>query len=103
ELRAVVRVAAPVVVVQLGLMLMGIVDTMMLGHYSAAALAAVGVGHIFCAVVQMLGYGVVAALDPLLSQAYGAGDRVAMGAHLQRGIVLAAAVTLPLSLFMWDT
>jgi MATE family multidrug resistance protein len=102
EIVAAVRLAAPVVVVQLGLMLMGVVDTMMLGHYSPQALAAAGVGHIFCAVVQMLGYGVLSALDPLLSQAHGAGDRPAMGAHLQRGIVLAAILTLPLSLVMWD-
>lgn len=103
EIVAAVRLAAPVALVQLGLMLMGVVDTMMLGHYSPQALAAAGVGHVFCAVVQMLGYGVVAALDPLLSQAYGAGDRTALGAHLQRGIVLAAILTVPLSLFMWDT
>ena len=46
ELAAAARLAAPVVASQLGIMLMGVVDTMMLGHLSAQALAAGGLGHV---------------------------------------------------------
>ena len=40
EFRAVVAIAAPAALTQLGLMMMGVVDTMMLGRYSAEAMAA---------------------------------------------------------------
>ena len=103
EFAATTRLAAPVAFVQLGMMLMGVVDTLMLGRLSATALAAGALGHICTAFLLMLGVGILSALDPLVSQAYGAGDREAVGAHLQRGIVLAVAVSIPFGLFLWDT
>src|SRR6266852_2860043 len=66
ETAATFRLAVPVAAVQLGMMLMGVVDTMMLGHLSAVALAAGALAHLvtFCALV--LGQGILAALDPLV-------------------------------------
>lgn len=103
ELAATLRLATPVALVQLGMMLMGVVDTLMLGRLSATGLAAGALGHICTAFLLMLGSGILAALDPLVAQAYGAGDREAVGAHLQRGIVLAVGVSIPFGLFLWDT
>jgi MATE family multidrug resistance protein len=102
ELAAAARLAAPVALVQLGAMLMGVVDTMMLGRLSANALAAGALGHIANIVFLMLGAGILAALDPLMAQAFGAHDREAVGAHLQRGIVLALALPIPLGFLLWD-
>lgn len=102
ELLAAARLAAPVALVQLGMMLMGVVDTIMLGHLSAGALAAGALGHMVTITLLMLGYGVLSALDPLVSQAHGAGDARAVGDHLQRGLVMAAALTLPFVLAVWD-
>ncbi|HEX3526760.1 MAG TPA: MATE family efflux transporter [Thermoanaerobaculia bacterium] len=102
ELAAATRLAIPVALVQLGLMSMGVVDTMMLGHLSASALAAGALGHISTLIFLVLGGGVLAALDPLVSQAHGAEDRQAVGDHLQRGIVLALAMVLPCALLLWD-
>lgn len=99
---AAARLAAPVAFVQLGSMLMGVVDTMMLGHLSAEALAAGALGHIATIVFLMTCVGVLSALDPLVAQAYGAGDARAISAHLQRGIVLALALAVPLALVFWD-
>ncbi len=102
ELAAATRLAAPVALIQLGLMSMGVVDTMMLGHLSASALAAGALGHISTLSFLVLGGGILAALDPLVSQAHGAEDRKAVGDHLQRGIVLALAMVLPCALLLWD-
>lgn len=102
ELAAAARLAAPVAFVQLGSMLMGVVDTMMLGHYSAQALAAGALGHLWTVVFLMVGWGVLSALDPLVAQAYGAGDCRAISAHLQRGIVQALFLVVPLALLFWD-
>jgi MATE family, multidrug efflux pump len=102
ELSAAARLAAPVALVQLGMMLMGVVDTIMLGHLSAGALAAGALGHMVTISLLMIGYGVLTALDPLVSQAFGAGDHRAVGDHLQRGLVMAAALTVPFALAAWD-
>jgi MATE family multidrug resistance protein len=100
ELSAAVRLAAPVALVQLGVMLMGVVDAMMLGRVSAEALAAGALGNISTFPLLIFGAGVLSALDPLVAQAHGAGDRGAVGAHLQRGAVLALVLTIPLSLLI---
>src|SRR5882672_3089746 len=102
ELAAAARLAVPVVISQLGIMLMGVIDTMMLGHLSAQALAAGGLGHLVTIVGMMLGYGILSALDPLVSQAHGARDGAAIGAHLQRGLVMALALTVPFVLLLLD-
>jgi len=102
ELAAATRLAAPVALIQLGLMSMGVVDTMMLGHLSASALAAGALGHISTLGFLVLGGGILSALDPLISQAHGAGDGKAVSDHLQRGIVLALALVLPCALVLWD-
>ena len=102
ELRATVRLAAPVAFVQLGMMLMGVVDTIMLGHVSASALAAGALGHIVSFALLIFGFGILSALDPLISQAHGAGDLRAVGEHLERGAVLACVLTLPIGVGLWD-
>ncbi|HET9210463.1 MAG TPA: MATE family efflux transporter, partial [Thermoanaerobaculia bacterium] len=102
ELAAAGRLAVPVVISQLGMMLMGVIDTMMLGHLSARALAAGALGHILTLCPMMLGFGILAALDPLVSQAHGAEDTEAIAGHLQRGLVMAAAITVPIVLLLLD-
>ncbi len=102
ELGAAIRLAAPVVFVQLGTMLMGVVDTIMLGHLSAEALAAGALGHTSNIVLLLFGGGILAALDPLVSQAYGAHEPDAVAAHLQRGILLAVFISFPIGVLLWD-
>jgi hypothetical protein len=101
ELAATLRLAVPVAGVQVGLMLMGVVDVVMVGRVSATALAAVALGNIVFLGVAQFGAGLVMALDPLVSQAVGAGDRDGAAFAVQRGLVLAAAAAAPLALVMW--
>ncbi|MBW8874386.1 MAG: MATE family efflux transporter [Acidobacteria bacterium] len=102
ELAAAFRLAVPVAAVQLGMMLMGVVDTMMLGHLSAEALAAGALGHIVTFSLLVLGQGILSALDPLVSQAHGARDPRAVGDSLQRGLVMATVLTIPFCLALSD-
>ena len=98
DLRETVRLAVPVVVVQVGLMLMGVVDTIMVGRVSAAALAAVAVGNLYFFVVAIFGIGLLLALDPIVSQAAGAGDHAAVRRAVQRGLVLSLVASAVVSL-----
>lgn len=94
DVRALVRLAAPVVTIQVGLMLMGVVDTIMVGHVSPQDLAAVAMGNLYFFLVAVFGMGVLMALDPLVAQAVGAGDHPAVGRSLQRGILLSLVLGL---------
>ncbi len=94
ELAAMVRLALPIVVVQLGQMLMGVVDTVMVGRVSPEALAAIALGNLYFFAAAIFGMGVLMALDPVVAQAVGAGDAVAIARGVQRGLVLAAGLSL---------
>jgi MATE family multidrug resistance protein len=87
--------ATPIVVVQVGLMAMGVVDTMMVGHVSAPTLAAVALGNLFVFGVAAFAIGTLMALDPVVAQAVGARDAEAVTRGVQRGLVLAAALSIP--------
>ena len=86
-----VRLAVPIVVVQLGMMFMGVVDTLMVGRVSADALAAVALGNLYFFGVVIFGWGLLLALDPVVAQAIGAGDAPGAARGLQRGLLLATA------------
>ena len=88
------RLALPVVVVQVGWMAMGVVDTMMVGHVSEVALAAVALGNLYFFGVAIFGMGVLMALDPIVAQAVGARDQPAVARGVQRGLVLSVALTV---------
>src|SRR5881394_744061 len=86
DLEALLRLAAPFVLIQVGAMLMGVVDTIMVGRVSAQALAAVALGNLYHFVFAIFGMGVLMALDPIIAQALGARDELA--------VVLAIPVSL---------
>jgi MATE family multidrug resistance protein len=88
EFRALTAIAVPVVIVQVGMMFMGVVDTLVVGRVSPQALAAVAIGNIFFWNVIVIALGALHVLDPLVSQAYGAGDDVAITRAVQRGLIL---------------
>lgn len=100
ELAEVWRLALPVVTVQVGLMLMGVVDTMLVGRVGPVALAATALGNLAFVTITILALGILLALDPLVAQAVGAGDEPAIRAHARRGLVLAALLAVPCSLLL---
>lgn len=98
EIRVQLRLALPVIVVQIGLMLMGVVDAAFLGRVSAEGLAAVTLGNSWSFTPTIFGLGVLTALDPVIGQAFGARDELAIARGLQRGLFLAVLVSIPIGL-----
>src|SRR5258705_14001026 len=72
-LRELVSLSLPIAGVQVGLMFMGVVETLFVGHVSAVALAAVALGHLYFFTVLGFGLGLLFTLDPLVSQGIGVG------------------------------
>ena len=100
DIEAMFRLALPVVVVQVGMMLLGVVDTMVVGRLSFEALAAVALGHVSVVAVSSFGVGFLLALDPFVSQAVGAGDPDSVRRNVQRGMLLAVALMVPSTLLL---
>lgn len=98
ELRRLMTLALPVMGAQLGGMLMGTVDTLMLGRVSVDALASASIANAWIFALLLFGQGLVHGIDPLITQAHGAGrgDRAAVTA--QQGAVVALLVSAPLCL-----
>ena len=100
DLRAMLGLAAPVVVIQVGMMLMGVVDTIMVGHLSAVALAAVALGNLYFFGLGVFGMGTLMVLDPVVAQAVGARDDPAIARGIQRGALVALMLALPATLLL---
>jgi MATE family, multidrug efflux pump len=101
EFRGLMALALPVAIVQVGMMAMGVVDSIMVGHLSARALAAVALGNIYFFNVIVFAMGALFALDPIVAQAVGAADEAAIARGIQRGLVLCLALSALSALLMW--
>lgn len=96
SLRELVSLAFPIVTVQVGLMAMGVVDTIMVGRISPTALAAVALGNMYFYILAIFGMGTLMVLDPVVAQAVGAGDHPAISRALQRGLLIAVVLSVAL-------
>lgn len=97
ELRALMRVAGPIVVSQLGGIAMNTTDTIMVGPLGAQALASAGLGNAIFMSMLMVCTGTLLGMSPLVSQAFGAGDRQECRRVLVQGLWLAAIVAVPMT------
>lgn len=93
EIRRLSRLAAPLVTAQVGAMTLWVVDMLMLGQVSVEALDAAALGRLWLIGTSIVVMGFLLGLDPLASQAFGAGDRRGVILAGQRGLVAAAALT----------
>lgn len=100
ELRELFRLGLPLAAAQAGTQLMGLVDVAVLGRLGARELAGSGLANAVFFAVSILGMGLVHGIDPLISQAVGAGDRVKARMVLWQGVWLALAVSAVLTLVL---
>ena len=100
DLARLLRLALPVATVQVGVIFMGAVDAVMVGHVSATDLAAVALGNVYFFMTVSFGLGTLFALDPVVSQAFGAADRVGIARGVQRGLIIALGLAVLSSLLL---
>ncbi len=90
--------AFPVVIAEVGWMAMQIVDIGMVGRLGPEAIGAVGVGSALFLALSVFAMGLLLGLDTLISQAYGAHQPQECAVWLRHGLLLAATLTVPLTL-----
>lgn len=89
DLREMARIAAPIVLINVGIQSMGVVDTLMVGKLGGDAIAAVALGNFYFFNVAVFGMGLLFALDPVVAQSVGAGDDEGVARGVQRGVLMA--------------
>jgi len=88
HLRATISLSLPVVVGQLGNVLMTFIDNLMIGYISYVHLSAASLGHGMFIVVAVLGVGLTMAIAPLVAEAHGANDLWRCGRLLRAGLIV---------------
>lgn len=98
ELNAMLVLAVPIIMSELGWIMMGIVDTLMVSPLGPAALGAVGTGSTIFMSIVIFGMGTLFALDTYVSQSFGAGriDECHrwLFAGVQLAVILAAGLVV---------
>ena len=100
ELRQLFALAFPLAAAQAGTQLMSIVDMAVLGRLGGRELAAAGLGNAVFFAVSVFGMGLVFGIDPMASQALGAGEplraRFVMWQGVWLSLIVSAVLTVPL-------
>lgn len=83
------KLAIPVVISQLGHILVGTSDSIIVGHFAGTiALAAVALVNSMFVIVMMIGIGISYGLTPLIAQHNGSGDHVECGRLLSNSFLI---------------
>lgn len=101
EIRAMLRLAGPLIVNSLSIAGMQFADAVMAGRIGAQALAAVAVG----ASVWFLGFvvclGIMMAISPIAARHYGAGEPQLIGRYTRQGMLLGTVLGLSILAVAW--
>lgn len=89
--------ALPVAAGQVGHMMTGLADSVMVGHVGTISLAAAAFTNGIFFIPFIFGMGLVASITPLVGNAYGRGDKAKSLSLLRHGIVFALFVGLLLT------
>ncbi|NVJ48679.1 MAG: MATE family efflux transporter, partial [Cytophagia bacterium] len=95
------NLAYPVMLSQLGHIMVGVVDSIMVGQLGPTELAASSFANNFMGVFMMFGIGVTYGITPMVAQADGKKDHDKITRLLRHGIILSILVGIVLTLFMY--
>ncbi|NDV60980.1 MATE family efflux transporter [Puniceicoccales bacterium CK1056] len=89
ELRKTLLLATPIMAGHLSQMILGFVDTLMIGRVGVVPLAGAAFSNAVSNILFIGGIGLLTAVSVFVSHAYGAGDRKEAGQVLRRGLIIA--------------
>jgi MATE family multidrug resistance protein len=100
EMRALLALAIPVALSEIGWMTMTVVDIIMVGKLGPSAIGAVGLGNAIYYAPSIFGIGLLLGLDTLVSRSWGAKDFDDCHRSLAQAMYIALAFTPLLMLFI---
>lgn len=97
-----IKLAAPIVVTQIAHISLSFVDTVMVGRLGAEALAGISLGSTLYFNTLIFCMGVLMAVGPMVSQAFGARQDDPIGRSVRQGLWLAAGLTVAAFVVLWN-
>lgn len=94
DVRTIAALAWPVLIGQLAVIAFGVIDTAMVGRFSATDLAALGLGSSVYISIYIGLTGILVALQPIAGQLFGAGRESEIGEETRQALWLAVALTV---------
>ena len=97
---ATIKIGIPIVLGQLGIVIVGLVDNIMVGHFSTSDLAAASFVNSVFNIPILFGMGFSYGLTPLVGQFFGRGDKFRVGGLLRNSLLANFMIGLFLSVAM---
>ena len=98
--KALLKLGLPIVIGQLGMIVLGFADTLMIGHHSTEELASASfVNNVFNLVI-IFATGFSYGLTPIVGSLFGSGERKAVGRTLKNALWANGAIAVLLSVLM---
>ena len=97
---ATIKIGVPIVLGQLGIVVVGLVDNIMVGHFSTSDLAAASFVNSVFNIPILFGMGFSYGLTPLVGQFFGRGDKFRVGGLLRNSLLANFMIGLVLSVAM---
>ena len=97
---ATIKIGMPIVLGQLGIVVVGLVDNIMVGHFSTSDLAAASFVNSVFNIPILFGMGFSYGLTPLVGQFFGRGDKFRVGGLLRNSLLANFMIGLFLSVAM---
>jgi MATE family multidrug resistance protein len=91
----------PIIIGQIGIVLMGVADMVMIGQIDATNLAAAGLGNSVFFLISILGIGTLTAVSPLVAKAKGAGHPNDVALLFRQGIWVSVALSIFISIILY--
>ncbi len=101
EFKKNLSIAYPVMLGQLGHVLVGLADNIMVGKLGAAPLAAVSLGNSLVFIALSIGVGFSFAITPLIAEADGANNIEKGRSYFQHGMIMCLTTGVALFLALW--
>jgi MATE family multidrug resistance protein len=95
------KLAYPVIIGQLGIIMMGVVDSLMVGKLGAAPLAAASLGNGMTFLILIIGIGMSFAVTPLVAIAVGAGKFEDCGIYFRQSLLVNTVFSILISLLIF--
>ena len=98
HITATIKLAYPVIIGQLGIVMMGVVDSLMVGKLGPAPLAAASLGNGMTFIILIIGIGLSLAVTPLVAIAVGAGKFEDCGIYFRQSLLVNSVFSVLISL-----
>ena len=95
------QLAYPVIIGQLGIIMMGVVDNLMVGKLGAAPLAAAALGNGMAFIIIVIGIGVSYAVTPLVAIAVGANKFEDCGIYFRQSLLVNSIISIVIAAILF--